>query len=506
MEANFFRYLILELGPALQGQRIEKVYQPMFGVWNFKLGTRKYLVFIPFHKRAALFLSYSKPENPERPSSYVQWFRKRLKGRRILDFKSNWQDRQVAFELSPGEGKWLFMDLHDGLQLFDSLPVNFYQDVFWPSLKEIISDKIIYKKYPHCTPPLRKTLSSISFEEAKALLEFLQFSKPQTFYLYTSSTKSQSLLIWRLPDILRQTQDQEEVFNFASEAAKEYGWRLLLSLYQEQSAEDKKRKKAIEKVQKNLERLEKDKQRLSNMAALQEQAMLIQANLYQIDAQQKQRQIEVLDFEGNKRTLVLNLDLNILQNMEYWFKRARKGRRGLKVVENRICKLKKELAQLKSNEKSVKTEFYSNKTKKDYQINSNSFPRYKGVDVHLYESSDGFKIIKGKNQKSNHRMLSQVAKPFDFWFHVKDGPGAHVVLRRDYEDQRVPNKSMREAAIIAGLASYQSQEKKGQIVCTLVKKVRKVKGSDYGQVNIDQIMDTLIVPLDKDIEQWLRIN
>ena len=129
--------------------------------------------------------------------------------------------------------------------------------------------------------------------------------------------------------------------------------------------------------------------------------------------------------------------------------------------------------------------------------------RYKGLAIALFRSSDGFTIIRGKNKKANHDILSKAASPFDYWLHVADGPSSHVILKRDHPGREVPEATLTEAAILCGLKSYRSEDDKADIMYALVKDVRKVKGFAHGQVAVDKRLGTLRVKLDASLEKTL---
>ena len=38
-------------------------------------------------------------------------------------------------------------------------------------------------------------------------------------------------------------------------------------------------------------------------------------------------------------------------------------------------------------------------------------------------------ILVGRNRKENEELSLRVAKPADVWMHVRDSPGAHVILQ-----------------------------------------------------------------------------
>ena len=503
MEANFFRFLVHELGPRLKGRRIEKIFKPCDGVWNFKLGARAYLLFMPGGKREALFYSDSKPDNPDKPQGEVQWWRKHVVNKKIVDQELFWQNRQLALKLSTEEPKWILMDLKNGLSLVEGLPGQSSLSPQWPSLQEILDNEEIYKFYPQISPLLRKTVYSQPRQNSHALLKFLQNDTPQEYYLYSSESRVYSLLPWPLPENISGDYSLEK-FDSAIQAAEKYGWNLLNRHIRSLSQVDSENKRRFKKIRRNLAKLEQDEQRLEGMESLQEDAELIRNHMYKFDPREKTSNLEIIDHNGVSRCLELNPGLTIHQNMEQLFQKAQKGRRGMQAVRERKNTLHQELNadqnHVGSDGKGL--QFRDNKRKDPV---SNTHRRFKGLQVHYFKSSDGFTILRGKNKKSNHKLLSQAAKPFDFWFHAQDGPGAHVILRRDFSAQQVPRSSILEAASLAALSSYQSMDDKARIMLALVKDIRPLKGAELGQVRVDAVQESLRVAPDSELEEKLKI-
>lgn len=508
MEANLFRFYAQKLGDYLVGKRIEKIYQPVKGVWNIKLSSRQFLLLIISAKAGCLFLSSAKPENPSEPSSQVGWWRKRLVNKYIQSIALNWPDREIAFQIGPELNFWLLMDLRSGLKLEPELPDRFYKTPKWPSLIAIFQTKQIYRDYPQISPPLRKTLNNLQPEEAEKIYRFLQSEEfPSHFYLYLDQNKDpRSFLPWPLPEHLA-SDFKLEIYEDIFQAVNDYGWFLLSRLLSPAGKEEEFKNRQIKKIEKRLARTQEDKKRLQEMTYQKETARLIQANLYRFEPKEKVKQITVAKEDGSKQVLDLQPDLTILQNMEKAFKIGQKGERGLEIVRQRETKLKQELDSLKSGKSSWKFFPASDQKKVSQEVDKKQiFPKLQGLQVHIFRSSDGFLILRGKNQKSNHKLLSQATKPFDYWFHAADGPGAHVVLRRDYSEQKVPRKSLEEAAVLAALSSYQSLEETGKVIQAQVKDVRKVKGSALGQVQVDKVRETMRIRLDKGLEDRLKVS
>jgi len=132
--------------------------------------------------------------------------------------------------------------------------------------------------------------------------------------------------------------------------------------------------------------------------------------------------------------------------------------------------------------------------------------RYQGLAVSCFRTTDGFLVLRGKSSQANHDMLSRAAGPHDYRLHAAGGPSAHVILRRDYPDQPVPEQSLLEAAGLCALKSWRKDDAKAEVLLALVKDVRKVKGAAIGSVAVDQVERTLLVALDPGLEERLALS
>jgi predicted ribosome quality control (RQC) complex YloA/Tae2 family protein len=261
-------------------------------------------------------------------------------------------------------------------------------------------------------------------------------------------------------------------------------------------------KRRHRKLLRNLDHLVRDEERLENMVAESRYGELIRANLYRLDGASRPGELTLMDPGGEPVRIELPPGTSVTRAMQRFFKRAEKGRRGIPFVRERRARLERELAEL------VRTGAAQPETALKTASPGREAPslpaRYRRLAVHVYRSDDGFFMVRGKNAKANHQLLSQVASPFDLWFHAEGGPGAHVILKRDFAAQEVPERTMQQAAVLAGLASWQRDAGKAAVLCALVRDVRKVKGAALGQVFVDAVRESLLVPLDPGLEERLR--
>lgn len=107
-------------------------------------------------------------------------------------------------------------------------------------------------------------------------------------------------------------------------------------------------------------------------------------------------------------------------------------------------------------------------------------------------SCDGFKIYVGKNNIQNDYLTLHYAEKNDYWFHVKNFPGSHVIVSAENRD--VPNTTLTEAAILAAKNSKAASGGMVAVDYTLVKNVKKPSGAKPGMVTYETYK-TAYIPL-----------
>ena len=83
-------------------------------------------------------------------------------------------------------------------------------------------------------------------------------------------------------------------------------------------------------------------------------------------------------------------------------------------------------------------------------------------------------ILIGKNNIQNEYLIHKVARKNDIWFHVKDAPGAHVVLFvPDNDENYIPSEE--EIRLASNIASYFSKFTKSSSVPVNYTKIKNLK-------------------------------
>ncbi len=118
-----------------------------------------------------------------------------------------------------------------------------------------------------------------------------------------------------------------------------------------------------------------------------------------------------------------------------------------------------------------------------------------------YETTDGFRVLVGRNNLQNDKLSMKTAGKLDMWLHTKDFPGSHVII--EAQDGQVSDQAIEEAAIIAAVNSTAVTGDKVPVDYTLVKNLKKPAGARPGKV-IFHTNWTIYVTPDEDFAERQR--
>ena len=97
-----------------------------------------------------------------------------------------------------------------------------------------------------------------------------------------------------------------------------------------------------------------------------------------------------------------------------------------------------------------------------------------------YISSDGYHMYVGKNNIQNEELTFDFAVGNDWWFHAKDCPGSHVIVKTNGDE--LPDRTFEEAGKLAAHYSKNRGNDKVEIDYIEKKHVKKPKGGKPGFV------------------------
>ncbi|HEY5999357.1 MAG TPA: NFACT RNA binding domain-containing protein [bacterium] len=112
--------------------------------------------------------------------------------------------------------------------------------------------------------------------------------------------------------------------------------------------------------------------------------------------------------------------------------------------------------------------------------------------IREYRGAGGWRILVGKSGAGNDRLTGKVAAPEDYWFHVRDFPGAHVVLKGAGGEP--PAEAIAAAGAIAAWHSGARGQGMVDVAYTRRRNVRKVRGGPPGTVTLGESATVRVRP------------
>ena len=122
--------------------------------------------------------------------------------------------------------------------------------------------------------------------------------------------------------------------------------------------------------------------------------------------------------------------------------------------------------------------------------------------VQGFVSSDGFVLLRGRDTRGN-LAARKLAAPHDLWLHAANGPGAHVIIRKAFPGQEVPERTLDEAGCLAALKSWQQNAAKAEITYCEVRHVKPMRNAPAGTVRMDKVWASREVAVDAAVEERL---
>ncbi|MCB9140005.1 MAG: NFACT family protein [Caldilineaceae bacterium] len=247
---------------------------------------------------------------------------------------------------------------------------------------------------------------------------------------------------------------------------------------------------AQEKLARQLAALAADEPAPGEADALRREAEWILA----LSSQIRPRQAELTVDLGDEEPLIIRLDPDKapVEQAQRRFKRAAKLARAAEIIPRRRGQVEGDqafLAQLSVDVKEAENQPEIAAVQRELDklgLHKKKRPKVKGggkpSGPRRYESETGFEILVGRNARQNDAVTFRYSRPEDIWLHVRNAPGAHVVIRRRGAE---PDDATLEAA--AQLAAYHSGlrgERAADVAVTHCRFVRRLPGGRPGQVTM----------------------
>ena len=458
-----------ELSRKLTGGRIDKIQQPEKDLLLLTIraeGENHRLLIRAAGPNARVHLTGQSFENPREAPMFCMLLRKHLGGARILHVSQPNADRLIRF------------DLENRNELGDSTGLTLVTELMGRAANVILVDE---------TGRILDCLRRIPLSEhgGRALLPGLRYELPERPEGYLAEKKAESL---ETPELLQGSKTSVSAILDARYAMMEQ------KELQRRRAQEivKSVRRARDRQQRKLAAQAEELNRTEKMDEVRQQAELLQANLYRVHRGDRVLECENY-YEENCPSITIPLDplKTPQQNLAARFKEYRKLKGAKEHLTVLIGDGERQLDYLNS----VLEELDRAETARDLQeIRSEleavgwlKAPRQKKkqnagkpASPIKFRSPDGLEILVGRNNAQNDELTLHVARRTDYWLHVKNLHGSHVILC--CEGQVPSPDSLKAAAELAAWYSQARNSGRTAVDYTMVRNVRKPSGSMPGKV------------------------
>ena len=271
--------------------------------------------------------------------------------------------------------------------------------------------------------------------------------------------------------------------------------------------------KLIERTARKISLQKEELKRCEDKDTLKLYGELIVANLYRLTKGTSFYEVENYYDNCNLIKIPCNPALSPAENQKKYYKDYRKAQTAEKLLVGLIEQGENELVYLESvldelSRADTDTEIslirlelsqagYIKNTKAKKQKPPKELPPYE------FRTSDGFRVLVGRNNIQNDRLSLKTARKTDMWLHTQKTPGSHVIICGD--DKEISDLAIEEAAVIAATYSKAKDSSLVPVDYTRVKLLKKPVGAKAGMVIYHEYF-TIIVNPDKEFTEKMRIK
>ncbi|HFE9175698.1 TPA: NFACT family protein [Streptococcus agalactiae] len=539
----FLHHLTNELQEQIEKGRIQKVNQPFDHelVLTIRNNRRNYKLLLSAHPVfGRIQTTEANFQNPQNPNTFTMIMRKYLQGAVIETIQQIENDRILEIIVSNKNeiGDHIkatlvveIMGKHSNIILIDKNEHKIIESIKHVGFSQN-SYRTILPGSTYIAPPKTKAINPFDISD-QTLFELLQtndLSPKNLQQLFqglgrdTALELSHCLKDNKLNDFrqffsreyypsLTEKSFSAVQFSSSHETFQSLG-QLLDYYYQEKAEKDRIAQQAsdlIHRVQseleKNIKKLAKQQDELlatENAEEFRQKGELLTTYLSMVPNNQD---IVVLDNYYTNQTIEISLDraLTPNQNAQRYFKKYQKLKEAVKHLKGIISDTKNIITYLESVETSLNHASMEDINDIREELVETGFIKRRAHDKQhkrkkpeQYLASDGKTIIMvGRNNLQNDELTFKMARKGELWFHAKDIPGSHVLIR----DNLNPSDEVKTDA--AELAAYYSKARLSNLVqvdMIEAKKLNKPSGTKPGFVTYTGQKTLRVTPTQEKID------
>ena len=262
----------------------------------------------------------------------------------------------------------------------------------------------------------------------------------------------------------------------------------------------------LDRLYNKLNKQEKELIESENAQIYKIKGELITSYIYMIEKGMESVEVaNFYDLEYKNIKISLNTNFTPSENAQKYFKKYNKLKTAKKEITSQIEITKEEIDYLENIMLSIENcenlaelmDIREELGKVGYIRSKNNSKKETKLTTkpHEFVSSNGFKILVGKNNKQNDHLTLKVASNEDIWMHTKNIPGSHVIIKT--EGKEVPDETIFEGAMLAAFFSKSKMSSQVPVDYTKKKNVKKPNGAKPGMVIYDTNNTVYVTPTEE---------
>ena len=223
----------------------------------------------------------------------------------------------------------------------------------------------------------------------------------------------------------------------------------------------------------------------------------------------KESKVSIFNYYTNQEEVIdLDIKYDVITNSQKYYKKYQKTKTAihyieeqLKLAESEIEYFKILLDQLKCASINDAIEIRQELIENKYLLEIANKPKKKIKPNFITYIVDDTLIYVGKNNLQNEYLTHKLAKSTDYWFHVQNASGSHVIVCAN----ELTENLCRTAAILAANYSSLNESSSIPVDYTLVKNIKKIPGKRNCFVTYTK-QKTIYIDIDKKILDSLKVK
>jgi len=260
-------------------------------------------------------------------------------------------------------------------------------------------------------------------------------------------------------------------------------------------------------------RLLREQKKYQEAEGLQKTGQTLMSSGKRMD--QHYESVKVTDYFGEEpKDIDVPLDpaISLKENIERMFKRYQKAGRGGTIVGQQLNQVRNRMALLEEQTRRLQAikdwdtwlaiiskigtsheRHLHQAADADQPVPGGEARRFRSLKI------EGREILIGKGARENDELTFEVAGPDDFWFHVADYSGSHVVVRNPGKEKDLDESILVKAAQLAAYFSQARNSSKVEVHYTRRKHVTKPRRAKPGLVRLLEFKSIKVEP-----KNWLN--